>query len=145
MSKRLAFLIFVLLNIACSLWAQEDIKDFLNPTPLEETTAFKKYSVSSRLALDEIYFLLDQIESSPYRFERKGKQCSGKMAAKHLRFKFRFAKAKVKTAEEFIEHVASATTKTKDPYYLIFGSSRRLPLKQVYYNELNRLRQYLPK
>jgi len=60
--------------------------------------------------------LLVRLEASPDRFERNGTGYGGKEAAAHLRSKLESAGARVKTAREFIDGLASTSSISGRPY-----------------------------
>jgi hypothetical protein len=62
--------------------------------------------------------LLKLVESSNAFFTREGKQYEGADAAAHLRRKLSHAGDRVKTLDEFIEHIASRSSTTGRPYQI---------------------------
>ncbi len=60
--------------------------------------------------------LLDAVERSGAQFIREGKTYSAVEGRKHLERKLRHASGRVKTAEEFIEWIASRSSTTGRPY-----------------------------
>jgi len=73
---------------------------------------------------DRIAALLEAAERSGARFVRQGKEYSGAEGRKHLERKLRYAGERVRTAEEFIEGIASRSSITGRPYRV------RLPERQ---------------
>lgn len=66
--------------------------------------------------LERIAALLDAVERSGVKFIREGKEYSAKDARKHLERKLRYAGDRVKTAEEFIDGIATRSSTTGRPY-----------------------------
>lgn len=64
----------------------------------------------------EIDFLLDFVATSECTFIRNGKEYPGPEAAKHLKRKYNYAKSRIKTAEIFIEKIASKSSMSKKTY-----------------------------
>jgi hypothetical protein len=74
-------------------------------------------SANTMTETEKIERLLTGVESSSGDvFIRNGVEYSAKDAADHLRTKWSAADDKITTAEEFIEHVASASSLTGKPY-----------------------------
>ena len=71
---------------------------------------------------EEIVFLLAFVADSDCTFIRNGKQHQGKDASDHLAMKFNHVKDRIKTAEVFIEKVASKSSFTGRPYQVLCGS-----------------------
>jgi hypothetical protein len=70
--------------------------------------------------------LLDAVERSAVKFIREGKEYSAKDARKHLERKLRYAGDGVKTAEQFIEGIASHSSTTGRPYFIRLPSGERV-------------------
>ena len=65
---------------------------------------------------DEIDHLIAYVERSHCRFVRNGVSTDSTAAAAHLRRKYRYAKGRITSADEFIDHVASSSSMTGKPY-----------------------------
>ena len=73
--------------------------------------------VARRLSEPErIAALLEAVERSGAKFVREGKEYSGVAGRRHLERKLRYARQRVKTAEDFIEGIASRSSTTGRPY-----------------------------
>ena len=68
----------------------------------------------------EIEHLIGFVATSDVRFIRNGKEYSSTEAADHLRDKLSKAGGRVKTAEDFIEGIASKSYLSGDPYLIKF-------------------------
>lgn len=75
----------------------------------------------------EIGFLISYIERSEVRFIRGGKEYSAKEGADHMRKKLARAGSRVKTAEEFIQGVASKSYLTGGAYRVKLADGRTVP------------------
>ena len=64
----------------------------------------------------EVAYLLDYVAASGCTFTRNGEDHDAADAAAHLRMKYARAGHRVEGAEEFIEHLASASSWTGKPY-----------------------------
>ena len=89
----------------------------------------------------KIFFLIEQVKGSPYRFVRNGTVYSGPEAAAHLRMKYSHAYNQIHTAREFIIYVASHSLMTGQPYLVITADGHRYPAQELFFNELERLEQ----
>ena len=72
------------------------------------------------------------------KFERLGTVHSSKEAAQMLRTKLRVAGSQVKTVDDFIDHVASATA-SGSTYYVLYPDGRRTPSAEFLRSELKRI------
>jgi len=120
----------------------------LNPESLIETSPYYAKVTESlgRPGLFEkskILYLIGQIRSSSFEFERNGRIYTGSKAASHLMMKYGFAKDRVKTAEEFIQFIASESSETHKPYYVIDASGIRHKTQEVLVHELSLLERKL--
>lgn len=66
----------------------------------------------------EIEFLLDTIKKSGCVFVRNGKDHTATEAENHLRMKYSKGKKWVKSAEQFIERIATKSSLSGSPYYI---------------------------
>lgn len=74
-----------------------------------------------RVALTErekIDYLLKQVEDSGLIFIRNGSEYPSKKAAEHLRGKLDYAGDRIKTARQFIDILASKSSRSGKPYYI---------------------------
>jgi hypothetical protein len=67
---------------------------------------------------DEINYLLNAIEKSGCRFVRNGTTYSAPEAKSHLANKYSKVKDKIKTAEQFIELIATKSSVSGEPYLI---------------------------
>ena len=65
-----------------------------------------------------IEFLLKTISEADVVFIRNGEEHTAGEAASHLRMKLQNAGGKIKTAEDFINNIASKSSLTMKPYYI---------------------------
>lgn len=70
------------------------------------------------VAGQEIQFLLDKIASSQCRFERSGSWYDAPTAVEHLKMKLDKAGDQVRSADDFIQGVASKSYLSGKPYHL---------------------------
>jgi hypothetical protein len=74
-------------------------------------------------------------------FIRNDRSYDAATAAEFLRRKWRRHAAEVRSAEDFIDRIASASSTTGAPYRIRFGDGRELPCATVLREELLRLRK----
>jgi len=60
----------------------------------------------------KIEYLIERLRNSPYTFVRNKVEYPSAKAAKHLSWKYGFAKNRVKTANDFITHLATKSINT---------------------------------
>jgi len=78
----------------------------------------------------EMEQLLTSIKTSGCKFERNGGWYKAESAEAHLRMKLEKAGSKVKTPEEFIQHLASESSFTGKPYYIKCGDEKPVQSKE---------------
>jgi len=66
----------------------------------------------------EIQYLLDVVGDSGCTFNRNGKEHTADEARDHLAMKYRRAGSRIKTAESFINYLASESSWTGKPYFI---------------------------
>lgn len=72
----------------------------------------------------EIEFLLAHVQNAKVRFVRGGKEYSGAEGAQHLRKKLASAGQRVKSAEDFINGIASKSYLTGEVYMVKFPDGK---------------------
>jgi hypothetical protein len=75
----------------------------------------------------EIQYLLDSIGRSNCSFIRNGAVHGAAEAESHLRMKYTRGKSRISTADQFIEHIASKSSWTGNPYYIECPNTERQP------------------
>ena len=68
-------------------------------------------------------------------FVRNGKEYRVDRAVSHLKTKLGRAKSRISTCSEFVEHVASGSSMSGDPYYVILPGGNTLKMR-AYLDEL---------
>lgn len=74
----------------------------------------------------KINYLLEELENSNLRFIRNGEEFSAKEAKEHMLKKLSYAGDRVRTAEQFIDSIASKSSFSGKPYYVLFPDGRRI-------------------
>ena len=88
----------------------------------------------------EIQHLLDYVGGSSCTFVRNGVESDAAAARKHLATKYRYARSRIGSAEDFIQLVASRSSMTGEPYLVRCGSSQSLSADWLT-DELRRYRE----
>lgn len=76
---------------------------------------------SNSLAADvqnEVSHLLNYIENSGCTFIRNDKNYNSLKARRHLERKYNYVKSRLKSAEDFIKHIASKSSRTDKTYFV---------------------------
>lgn len=102
------------------------------PTLLIGFILSKPVHANTELEQKKIDYLLDVIEKSGATFERNGDQHKAKEARSHLAFKLQrattsfifFGSKQEITAVEFIDKIASKSSSSDRPYYIITSEGR---------------------
>ena len=88
----------------------------------------------------EIDHLLAFVAATDCRFVRNGTEASGKDAREHLMRKLEVARPKLATADQFIDHVATGSSMSGQPYKVRCGT-RELTTNAWLHGELGRYRK----
>ncbi len=75
---------------------------------------------------EKIYYLLDKIEESGAIFVRNGAEHTSKKAREHLELKLQRGAKYAKTAEDFIENLASKSSFTGESYTMKFPDGKEV-------------------
>jgi hypothetical protein len=79
------------------------------------------------------------VEKSEAKFVRNGTAYSGMEAAKHLKMKREKAGAKIKTAKDFIDLIASKSSMSGEAYLMLYKNGKTIPVRDILYNELRKM------
>jgi len=108
------------------------------------------YGIASSNKDDKVYlerikirYLIEAVQKSSLTFIRNNKTYKGAEAAAHLSWKYSFAGKRVQTTHDFIERVASQSIQTGSSYLARTPEGKTYPLRDILYNELERLEQFL--
>lgn len=141
----------VILEVGC-LRTSPSLDSSLSLGPLlewEKSPAFRRAlrleTGSHALERARIDYLLERISKSPYNFLRNGGRYTGKQAGNHFLWKYFTNRGRVKTAEEFIERVATRSKRSGRSYQVQLPDKRRYPLQALLLRELNFFDQTLEK
>ncbi|WP_439102046.1 DUF5329 domain-containing protein [Congregibacter sp.] len=89
----------------------------------------------------EITYLINSVEESGCLFMRNGDEHQATDAADHLRLKYRRGKRYAKSADQFIERLASESSWTGKPYFINCPGSPSVTSRDWLSDELERYRQ----
>ena len=91
-------------------------------------------------AQHEIDHLLEFVAASNCTFVRSGEKYSSQAAREHLAMKYRFTQFRLSTADEFVQYLATESSTTHEPYFVICGKQER-PAGPWLADELRRFRK----
>ncbi|TVZ37982.1 hypothetical protein P886_2331 [Alteromonadaceae bacterium 2753L.S.0a.02] len=74
----------------------------------------------------EVFALINAIETSGAQFERNGSVHTAEKAADHLRLKYSRGKKYISSSEDFIAKLASESSFTGKPYWIILEGDKRV-------------------
>lgn len=90
----------------------------------------------------KINLLIEFVARSGLTFERNGKEYSASDAAKHLADKRNYAGSRLKTANDFIEQIASRSSITGKDYFVRSSNGQTTPSRAWLMQELRRIEQH---
>jgi hypothetical protein len=79
---------------------------------------------------DEIEYLLSFVAESNCIFIRNGKEHQAKKASEHLAMKYNHVRGRIKTAENFIDKIASKSSLTRRAYTIRCNDKQEVPTEQ---------------
>ncbi|MCC7036762.1 MAG: DUF5329 family protein [Alphaproteobacteria bacterium] len=87
-----------------------------------------------------ITHLMQYVRESGLQFIRNSKSYSAGDAADHMQKKLDYARDRLTTADEFIDYVASRSSITNLPYYVVTADGKKQELGPWLYAELDKFR-----
>ena len=81
----------------------------------------------SRALEQTVQYLMDHVARSELTFIRNSKKYTSSEAAEHMRTKYEYFKAKIKTADDFIELAGSKSLLSGKPYLIIDEQGQEIP------------------
>lgn len=88
----------------------------------------------------KIDYLIQRVENlQNAQFIRNGISYNAKTASAHLRMKLEKAGNRIKTANDFIERIASQSSTTGNPYKIVFENGKEVLAKDFYMQCLKEL------
>ena len=91
----------------------------------------------------KIEYLIERIRTSPYLFVRNDEAHNAKEAAEHLSWKYHKAEKLIRTARDFITHIATRSIMSGKLYFIKLKDGHSYPASEVLDNELNVLENQL--
>ncbi len=93
----------------------------------------------------KIEYLIERIRHSQYNFIRNNVPYDATHAAEHLSWKYGLARKRIKTADDFIQLVATKSIESGLPYLVKLPDGKTYATGDVLTNELHRLESLLQK
>lgn len=121
---------------------------FLAPTDRIEEDPYFEWAVKQKdrggaFETAKIEYLLERIRTSPYTFIRNDVEYPASKAASHLEWKYGLAANKIKTAPDFITHLASRSIESGLQYLVKLPSGTVYSMQELLTNELRYLEDRL--
>jgi hypothetical protein len=92
---------------------------------------------------EKIEYLISSVEQlNDAQFYRNGEWYDATTAADHLRMKLSNAGSRVKTAQDFIDKVASCSSMTGEAYKIKYSNGKELTTKEYFTEKLNELNSH---
>jgi hypothetical protein len=91
----------------------------------------------------KILYLVHQLRLSNRRFERNRAVYAGSRAASHMLMKYNAVKNRIHSAQEFIDRIATRSSSSGQPYYILDERGNKYPSREVLTEELHRLESRL--
>lgn len=88
-----------------------------------------------------IAHLTQFVRESGLQFIRNGKSYNADDAANHMDTKLKYARDRLTTADDFINYVASRSSITNKPYYVVTADGKKQELGPWLYAELDKFRR----
>ncbi len=92
----------------------------------------KKPALSEKEKIEQLIVSIEQLKNA--KFLRNGSLYDATTAAKHLRMKWNKAGSKIKSAQEFIDQIASKSSITGNEYKIVFADGKEI-LAGTFLNE----------
>lgn len=96
-----------------------------------------KKTLTESEKIEELIKSVEQLGDA--EFIRNGKSYKAEKAASHLRSKLKRAGDRVKTAQDFIDGIASSSYFTGNPYYIKFNDGKQITSKEFFESRLKEL------
>lgn len=107
---------------------------FISSTFLGQT---KKTTLTEKEKIEVLISSIEHLKNA--KFNRNGSLYDASTAAKHLRMKWNKAGDNIKTAQEFIEQIASKSSMTGLEYKIIYSDGREISARKYFYDKLKTL------
>jgi hypothetical protein len=105
--------------------------------PFTSYNQIKKNKLSEKEKITILIRSIDELKNA--KFYRNGNLYDSKTAAEHLKMKWTKAGNNIKTAEEFIEEIASKSSLSGKDYKIIFENGNEILVKKFLYDKLKTL------
>lgn len=141
--KKIVFMMCVLvITLSTSLaYASDDSVILFDTGRIEDSCAYEVYENQFQDEMAKVNYLVNRVRYSDGTFVRNRQKYNGINAGQWLDYKIGKLAHEFDTVEEFIEKVASYSRRSGKSYYMIIDDVKH-PMKDVFYNELDRLYKY---
>jgi len=148
----LAFMFLGFVFAGCTVFkvdlpVAEGLPGNLPDTPFEESPYFaqliRTYGNGHAHEHAKILYLLDSTRETNFQYIRNGFYYDSNTTMRHLRKKYKQRLDRIRTAQQFIDDVASLSSQTGRPYLAVPGDGHAYPTGPILQYELDRLEAYL--
>lgn len=101
------------------------------------TSKSTKSSLSESQKIEQLIIELRGIENAT--FIRNGSEHTPQEAADHLEAKWEKHSSKIRTAEDFIKHLATKSSTSGEKYMIRFSDGKQIPTADILYKKLHQL------
>lgn len=131
----------VLLTTTSVCFASDESTILFDDARIQDSCAYEVYENQFQDEMAKVNFLVNRVRYSDGTFVRNRQKYNGMNAGQWLDYKIDKLAHEFETVEEFIEKVASYSRRSGKSYYMIIDDVK-YPMKDVFYNELDRLYKY---
>lgn len=97
----------------------------------------KKKILTENEKIEQLILAIQNLKSA--QFNRNGTLYDAETASKHLKMKWNKAGNSIKTAEDFIDKIASKSSMTGTEYKIVYDNGKEITTKKFLYDKLKNL------
>ena len=97
----------------------------------------KKKILTENEKIEQLILAIQNLKSA--QFNRNGTLYDAETASKHLKMKWNKAGNSIKTAEDFIDKIASKSSMTGTEYKIVYDNGKEITTKKFLYDKLKKL------
>lgn len=97
----------------------------------------KKKILTENEKIEQLILAIQNLKSA--QFNRNGTLYDAETASKHLKMKWNKAGNSIKTAEDFIDKIASKSSITGTEYKIVYDNGKEITTKKFLYDKLKKI------
>jgi len=97
----------------------------------------KKTTLTEKQKIESLISSIEHLKNA--KFNRNGTLYDATTAAKHLRMKLNKAGDDIKTAQDFIDQIASKSSMTGQDYKIVYSDGKEILARKYFYDKLKTL------